>query len=91
MLCCAVQMLLRAWACDYSSHNKVLLFSHSTRCLDLLEVRFRAQNSDRANVASSHTDSSQPLQPVLNPAGCLGPLALKQQSGFSKLPVFTSP
>lgn len=32
-------MLLQTWAGDYSSHNKVLLFSHSTRCLDLLEVR----------------------------------------------------
>lgn len=33
-----VQLLLQTWASDYSSHNKVLLFSHSTRCLDLLEV-----------------------------------------------------
>lgn len=43
MLCHAVvstgQMLLQTWVGDYSSHNKVLLFSHSTRCLDLLEVR----------------------------------------------------
>jgi hypothetical protein len=33
-----LQLLLHTWSSDYSSHNKVLLFSHSTRCLDLLEV-----------------------------------------------------
>lgn len=39
VLALLMQMLLGTWASDYTSHNKVLLFSHSTRCLDLLEVR----------------------------------------------------
>lgn len=38
VLCGVLQMLLQAWASDYTCHDKVLLFSHSTRCLDLLEV-----------------------------------------------------
>lgn len=38
---CVLQLLLQTWASDYGCHNKVLLFSHSTRCLDLLEVSDR--------------------------------------------------
>lgn len=34
-----LQMLLRTWSADVTAHNKVLLFSHSVRCLDLLQVR----------------------------------------------------
>lgn len=36
-LCVVHQALLSKWSCERSQHNKVLIFSHSTRCLDLLE------------------------------------------------------
>lgn len=40
-VCVRAQMLLRTWSADFVARNKVLLFSHSCRCLDLLEVRVR--------------------------------------------------
>jgi hypothetical protein len=35
----ALQGLLSKWHAESASGNKVLIFSRSTRCLDLLEVR----------------------------------------------------